>query len=356
MNKNHSNNFYVIGMMSGTSLDGLDICYVHFNFSTTWHYEIIYADTLPYSTYWVQKLAFAHLQTKSYVETLNLEYSNYLNHKIHEFISKYAIQSLDLIASHGHTIWHQPDKGFTKQIGDHRNLVKNLKVPVVVDFRTQDVEFGGQGAPLVPVGDSLLFSDFDACLNFGGFANVSMRINQQLIAFDVCPFNKVLNHYANQLGKDFDEGGHIAATNNVNKSLLKALNGLEYYQKKPPKSLGVEYLNSIVFPLIDKYNITNEVKIATFSKHISIQIAEVIKNHSSVFITGGGAYNKYIINQLYQAVNTKLILPERKVIDFKEAFIFGFLGVLKYLGEINVISTVTGACKSHSSGKIIQPS
>lgn len=353
---NNSNDFYVIGLMSGTSLDGLDLCYVHFKQESQWNFEIIYATTLSYSSQWFKKLSHAHLHSVSYVNQLNYEYSLYLNKQIHEFIATYSIKKIDLIASHGHTVWHQPQENFTKQIGDHQVIASNLKVPVVVDFRSQDVALGGQGAPLVPFGDHYLFSEYDACLNFGGFANVSMLKNQQRIAFDVCPFNKVLNFYAQKLGKPFDDAGKIASSHQVNQDLLQKLNEIEFYQKSGPKSLGVEFLEQYIFPLIEAYHLSEGEKIATFSKHISQQVSKVVTGYKQVLVTGGGAYNDFIVSEIQKITNTYLVIPNEKLIDFKEAMVFALLGLMKYLGKNNVISSVTGAQKNHSSGKIIKPS
>jgi len=340
--------------MSGTSLDGLDLCYVSFKHESKWTYQIIYTITLPYSSDWLNKLSTAHLQSKIYVDQLNYEYSIYLNQQIHSFIQTYHIKKLDLIASHGHTIWHQPELNFTKQIGDHKCITNNLDIPLIVDFRTQDVELGGQGAPLVPVGDHYLFSEYDACLNFGGFANVSMFHNKQRIAFDVCPFNKVINFYAQKLGKVFDDGGKIASNHQVNQDLLQKLNGIEFYQKKGPKSLGVEFLDQIIFPLIENYSITEQEKIATFSKHVAQQVAKSIRDYNKVLVTGGGAYNKYILSEILHLSKTNLILPNKDLIEFKEAMVFAFLGLMKYLGKNNVFRSVTGAQKNHSSGKRVE--
>lgn len=353
MNTNNSKAFYVIGLMSGTSLDGLDLCYVRFKKTTKWNFKLLERNTVSYPAYWQEELQLAHKQSKAYVAKLNKDYSDYLNQMIHLFISDYKIEQLDLIASHGHTIWHQPEQKFTKQIGDHPAIANKLKVPVVVDFRSQDVALGGQGAPLVPVGDEYLFEEYEACLNLGGFANISMKKNHQRIAYDICPFNKVINHYAAQLGKDYDNQGKIAAANQANTALLNALNALNFYQQDGPKSLGVEFLDQHIFPLMEKYSLPSELKIASFSAHVIQQICKNLIPHSRVLITGGGAYNKFIINEIKKHSTAQLTLPSRDLIEFKEAIVFSFLGVLKYLGKTNVLKSVTGASKNHISGKII---
>lgn len=340
--------------MSGTSLDGLDLCYTRFSYDKNWDYQIINASTLAYPSFWSVELNKAHLQSSAYVEQLNYRYSVYLNQQIHGFIEENQIKKIDLIASHGHTIWHQPNQNFTKQIGDDTAIAKQLNVPVIVDFRSQDVAMGGQGAPLVPFGDHYLFKEFDACLNFGGFANVSMVQNKQRIAFDICPLNKVLNFYAKQLGKNYDDEGKIAARHSVQWQLLNQLNQLDFYAQKGPKSLGVEFLDNKVFPLLENYQISPEIKIATFSLHIAQQVAKSIKEFDKVLVTGGGAYNTYILSEIQKLVNSHLIVPGKELVEYKEAMIFGFLGLLKYINKNNVFSSVTGAPKNHSAGIIIK--
>jgi anhydro-N-acetylmuramic acid kinase len=213
---------------------------------------------------------------------------------------------------------------------------------------------GGQGAPLVPIGDRILFSDYDYCLNLGGFSNISFEENGNRIAFDISPVNTVLNFYANQLGLDYDDKGKNSRTGNINLELLNKLNRLDYYQKKYPKSLGFEFVKEIILPLIESYPISIEDKMNTFTEHIAIQIALALPNKKiNLFITGGGAYNDFMIERVqFHLKETKIVIPERKIIEFKEALIFGLLGVLKLRNEINTFSSVTGAKTDHSSGKI----
>ena len=247
--------FYVIGLMSGTSLDGLDIVYVKFQKSDYANFEILLAETISYSDIWKERLQNAINLDKNGTYVLHNEYGVFLGIKTKEFISKNNIQKLDFIASHGHTVFHQPEKGITLQVGDGEEILKATNCTVVADFRTQDVQLGGQGAPLVPIGDRLLFSGYQACVNLGGFANISYERNDLRIAFDICPVNIVMNYYSNKMGLEYDDKGALASKGTIHQGLLKELNSLTFYSKKPPKSLGLEWVQQYVFPLVDKYKL-----------------------------------------------------------------------------------------------------
>ena len=345
----------VIGLMSGTSLDGLDIIYVQIiKEEEKYDFKIMKADTIPYSVVWENNLRNAFSSSNEIVQKLDVSYGKYLGALVNEFIEKYQIPDIDFIASHGHTIFHKPNEGYTLQIGDGQTLSNITGLKIICDFRTQDVDLGGQGAPLVPIGDRLLFSEYDYCLNLGGFANISFEKNKQRIAFDVCPVNIVMNHYAKQLGVDFDKNGEIAATGKVNLELLAILNGLPYYHAPIPKSLGFEFIKEIIFPIIDAQELEIHDILRTFIAHIVIQITNCLddKKSSKVLITGGGTFNKFLINELKKATNCAVIIPSEEIIDNKEALIFALLGVLRAENQVNCLSSVTGATKDHSSGKI----
>ena len=286
--------YFAIGLMSGTSLDGLDICYAKFQNITNWEFEILKTETIPYSPEWKNHLQNAILLSAEDLLALDKEYGFYLGEKTQEFISKNNITDLDFIASHGHTVFHQPQRKFTLQIGDGRAIKLTTKKPVIYDFRSQDVLMGGNGAPLVPIGDELLFSQYDACLNLGGFSNISLQKNHQRIAFDISPVNVVLNYFAEKLGKNYDENGDFARNGAINFKILEELNTLTFYQKSAPKSLGVEFVNSVVFPLLKDE--TPENIIATFTEHIAEQIAKVFNDNQlkTVLVTGGGTFNTYL--------------------------------------------------------------
>ena len=345
--------YFAIGLMSGTSLDGLDICYAKFQNIATWEFEIIKTETIPYSSEWKNRLLNAILLSAEDLLALDKEYGFYLGEKTQEFISKNNITDLDFIASHGHTVFHQPQRKFTLQIGDGRAIKLITKKPVIYDFRSQDVLMGGNGAPLVPIGDELLFSQYDACLNLGGFSNISLQKNHQRIAFDISPVNVVLNYFAEKLGKNYDENGDFARNGAMNFKILEELNALTFYQKSAPKSLGVEFVNSEVLPLL-KDEIPENI-IATFTEHIAEQIAKVFNDNQlkTVLVTGGGTFNTYLLEKIREKSQTELIVPDENIINFKEALIFAFMGVLRLRNEVNVLCSATGSSENHCSGILV---
>ena len=345
--------YFAIGLMSGTSLDGLDICYAKFQNITNWEFEILKTETIPYSPEWKNRLQNAILLSAEDLLALDKEYGFYLGEKTQEFISKNNITDLDFIASHGHTVFHQPQRKFTLQIGDGRAIKLTTKKPVIYDFRSQDVLMGGNGAPLVPIGDELLFSQYDACLNLGGFSNISLQKNHQRIAFDISPVNVVLNYFAEKLGKNYDENGDFARNGAINFKILEELNALTFYQKSAPKSLGVEFVNSKVFPLLKDE--TPENIIATFTEHIAEQIAKVFNDNQlkTVLVTGGGTFNTYLLEKIREKSQTELIVPDENIINFKEALIFAFMGVLRLRNEVNVLCSATGSSENHCSGILV---
>jgi anhydro-N-acetylmuramic acid kinase len=349
--------YNIIGVMSGTSLDGIDFVYVTFKFNKTWSFQILHADTFSYDAYWLEILKDLVLFSNTELKVIDEDYTRYLANKIQNFIDKYNIHDIDAICSHGHTALHQPEKKLTYQIGNLPILASILKTKVVCDFRVQDVELGGQGAPLVPIGDALLFSEYKYCMNLGGFANISTTINNEVIAYDICPVNIVLNYYVKKLGYHFDDGGKIAFTGIINQKLLEQLNNLDFYKMPYPKSLGLEWVKSKVLPLIDSFQLEIKDVLRTFVEHIAFQISRELNNDmsSSVLVTGGGAYNTFLIDRIKSFTNSSVLIPSNNIIEFKEALIFGFLGVLKLRAEINCLQSVTGATHNHSSGNIFSP-
>ena len=347
--------YNIIGVMSGTSLDGIDLAHLNFEIvNGNWNFQILESETIGYSQKWIDQLKIAVGFSESELLHLNKKYTLLLGNTISEFISKYNLKSINAVCSHGHTILHQPKNGFTLQIGNLPEIATICNQKVVCDFRVQDVELGGQGAPLVPIGDRILFSTYDYCLNLGGFSNVSFEENGKRIAFDISPVNTVLNFYANKLGLNYDDKGVISSTGKVNLSLFNELNELNFYKLAHPKSLGFEFVKEIVLPIIESHEISIEDKLATFTEHIAIQIGSALPNKKNkLLISGGGAYNDFLIGRIqYYLKETSFVIPEKKIIEFKEALIFGLLGVLKLRNEINTLSSVTGASKDHSSGKI----
>ncbi|OUR91335.1 anhydro-N-acetylmuramic acid kinase [Flavobacteriales bacterium 34_180_T64] len=349
--------YNVIGVMSGTSLDGVDLVYVTFNSDTEWEFDIHFTETVTYTDSWLNSLKELTSFSLERIQQIDIDYTNYLAEIIWKFIVTNNIKKIDAICSHGHTALHQPENDITYQIGNLPQIAKLLKLPVVCDFRVQDVEFGGQGAPLVPIGDQLLFAKFDSCLNLGGFANISFEHNGIRLAFDICPVNIVLNYYMRQIGLSYDHNGDLGATGQINKDLLKKLNDLSFYSKEPPKSLGLEWVINVVLPLIDDYRLSIKDVLRTFIEHTAIQISKILNiiPLSSVLITGGGVYNSFLIQRIQSRTNGVVVIPSNEIIEYKEALIFGLLGVLKLRNEINCLSSVTGAVKDHSSGKIYLP-
>lgn len=340
--------------MSGTSLDGIDLAEIIFNYcEEKWSFEILAAETVPYTSFWKDELRDAINYSEEKLERLDFKYTEKLSEEISKFIRKNAIHEIDAICSHGHTVLHQPNRGFTYQIGNLPRIAKMLGQTVVCDFRTQDVELGGQGAPLVPIGDKLLFSEYDYCLNLGGFANCSFEKDGERIAFDICPANIVLNKYAEKLGKDFDDEGKLAASGNIDTDLLNKLNSLPFYAEKAPKSLGLEWVKENIFPILDDYETSSEDILRTFTEHIAIQLSKQFSKNASILITGGGVYNSFLIERLKSLASIDVIIPSPQIVEYKEALIFGLLGVLKLRDEVNCLASVTGASKDHSSGKIM---
>lgn len=349
----NSQKYQVIGLMSGTSLDGLDVAGCSFEkISDHWKFSILYADTITYPVELFEQLKSAHLLSSFDLRKLDTDLGHFFGLKTADFIRKYNLKP-DLVASHGHTIFHKPDLGFTLQIGDGPAISTYLDCPLVFDFRSKDLALGGQGAPLVPIGDHLLFSEYDACINLGGFANISYVAENRRIAYDICPVNFVLNHHAQSLGFDYDRGGELARSGNIDFSVLHTLNNLDFYSQQSPKSLGREWVEANVSPILQPIEARDVL--ATFTKHIAMQISQIInQNHlQNVLFTGGGTKNDFLMQKISEKTQAKIQIPSVEIIDFKEALIFAFLGLLRYRNEINVLSSVTGAKYDHSAGSIV---
>tara|TARA_R110000868_G_C10969416_1_gene769545 strand:+ start:7282 stop:8346 length:1065 start_codon:yes stop_codon:yes gene_type:complete len=349
--------YKVIGVMSGTSLDGVDLVYTSFNLNTSWNFKIIYSETVTYNEHWVKILKDLVLLSEDELKETDNAYTSYLATIIKGFILKYNIKDIDAVCSHGHTALHRPEKKLTYQIGNLPILASLLKQTVACDFRVQDVALGGQGAPLVPIGDALLFPEFDFCLNLGGFANISATINKERIAYDICPVNIVLNYYVRQLGFDYDNEGTIASSGIICEELLLKLNDLDFYKETYPKSLGLEWVYSQIIPTINSFQLEIKDILRTFVEHVATQISKEIhcKKDALVLITGGGVYNRFLINRIKKHTKNTIKTPSKTIIEFKEALVFGFLGVLKLRNDFNCLQSVTGASRNHSSGNIFHP-
>ena len=349
------NEINVIGLMSGTSMDGVDIAYVKFvNSNNVWKYECLQAQTIPYEERWRIRLSQLHKQPIFLYPKTSAYYGKYLGQLVNQFVKKHAIQA-DLISSHGHTIFHQPEAGFTAQVGDGAAIHAITGLPVVCDFRTTDVALGGQGAPLVPIGDQLLFSAYDACLNLGGIANISFTRLSDVKAFDIAPCNIVLNRVARWLNLVYDDGGKIAASGLADEELFNKLNDLDFYHLQTAKSLGREWINEVFWPVVKSVSDISEADLmATLSAHIAFQIKRVIEKYrpQKMLITGGGAFNTHLIEQLQQQQTTQIHIPDEQTIQYKEAIIFALLGVLRVNNLNNSLKSVTGASRNNIGGAL----
>jgi anhydro-N-acetylmuramic acid kinase len=348
------NRYHVIGIMSGTSLDGVDLAECIFEIQNErWIYSIINAETVSYSDNWKKRLSNASELNAFDFVLLQKEYGGLLSEFISGFILKYNATP-DFISSHGHTVFHKPDLGITCQIGDGAVMAARLNMQVVCDFRSVDVALNGQGAPLVPIGDELLFSEYFFRLNLGGIANISYKENGKTIAFDICPFNMALNYLAEQLGCDFDESGIFASKGVINHELLVHLSELDFFKSLPPKSLGREWFDAFFQPILDSYSISVNDKLRTVAELIAVQIGKATETaqKQKILVTGGGTFNKFVLSLIQKKSKNKIITTDPKIINFKEALIFGFLGVLRMRGQYNCLSSVTGALRDSVGGCI----
>ena len=352
----------VLGMMSGTSLDGLDLALCHFwKEGGRWCFSIEKTETRHYPDEIREQLKEAISLDAVKLFTLDINYGKFLGNAAFEFLNSNRI-SADLIASHGHTVHHRPDLGFTLQIGNGLQIANISGIDTVCDFRSLDISLGGQGAPLVPIGDRSFFSEYTFCLNLGGISNVSMEKDNSRIAYDIGIANMLLNYISEKLDLAYDAGGAIARSGSKDIVLLEKLNSLEYYSLPFPKSTGYEWFESEIIPIIEATDLSEADLLNTSVHHICEQIAAELFNHSSrqgdrVLITGGGAMNNYLIDVLREKLNNRveIVIPDEKLVSFKEALVFAFMGLLRKLNEINVLSSVTGAKKDSCSGILHSP-
>ena len=294
-----------------------------------------------------------HKRDEKFIKKINIEYGKLIGNQINKFI-KDNNSDIDFIASHGHTIFHQPEKKITLQIGDGQTIANTTNLKTISNFRKLDVELNGQGAPLVPIGDLFLFNEYKYCLNLGGFSNLSIKKHDGIIAYDICPVNIILNYLSKKNNLDYDKDGKIGKSGNVNLDLLYKLNKIDFYKKPYPKSLSREWLENEILNLDELNHLKTKDLLATFYEHIGYQVGEKLKDNS-VYISGGGAKNKFLINRIKKYSKSKIIIADQLNIDFKEAIIFGFLGVLKNRNEINCLKDVTGADRDSCSGEICYP-
>lgn len=354
--------YHVLGMMSGTSLDGLDMAHCHIWWEEgQWQFEIGSAKTVSYSEKWKISLQNAiHLSEEAHHQ-LHLDYGCWLGEQAKAFMETADLR-VDFISSHGHTSHHRPEEGFTFQLGDGQLLANTSGKKVVCDFRTKDVSLGGQGAPLVPIGDRLLFHNYDFCLNLGGISNISFEKNGQRIAYDIGLANMPLNYITQKLGLAYDEDGALARSGTLDLDLLKSLNQFDYYKLPYPKSTGYEWFTSEVVPLIESFKISESDMLHTFIHHNCEQVAKEVQKHTSkpkskLFVAGGGALNTFFMDTLREKLGStiEIRIPSQTMIAFKEALVFALMGVLRMKEKINVLKSVTGAREDSCSGRIFEP-
>ena len=343
--------------MSGTSLDGLDLVYVLFYLEDgAWRYQIVKAETVAYPVRWQSQLANAHTLNAEALIALDRAYGTYIGEQVRLFVN--GLQKPDFVASHGHTIMHRPELGYTLQIGHGANLAQAAGLPVVADFRSADVAAGGQGAPLVPAGEQILFQEHHAFVNLGGFANASLVSDKGIIAFDIVPCNIVLNALCTRLNLQYDAGGRIAASGKSIPQLLDKLNALPYYRLNPPKSLGREWVSAYITPLLEQYA-SDPIPdlLHTFCLHVAEQVhlavAAKIDSDDTILFSGGGVFNAFLMQAIRQCGLGKAIaVPDEQTICFKEALVFAFLGLLFFNDIPNCLPSVTGASRPVIGGAL----
>ncbi len=355
--------YRAIGIMSGSSMDGLDIAFTELTETGgKWRYEIIATECLEYPDEWRERLLTAVDLSALDYQLLHTDYGHYIGKAINEFITKNNLHHrVNLIASHGHTTFHLPNKKMTAQLGDGAAIAAVTRLPVVSDLRSLDVAFGGQGAPIVPIGEKLLLGEYQYFLNIGGIANISLNEADNYKAFDVCAANKILNMLAGRKGLPYDEGGRIASSGKVDDHLLKQLNALDFYKRSAPKSLGNEFGTSVIYPLIENAGLSVEDALSTYAEHIALQIKAAIiiyeqtAANKKMLVTGGGAFNTFLIERLTDLLSEEeiiIVIPGEQLIQYKEALIMALMGVLRWREEVNVLSSVTGAAQNSIGGAL----
>ena len=354
--------YRAIGLMSGSSLDGLDIVFAEFHENAgKWNFEWKAVDCYAYTEEWQKRLRHATSLNAFDYQLLHVEYGHYLGREVNRFIDQYDLQyQVGLIASHGHTSFHLPSRGMTAQLGDGAAIAAETGLPVVSDLRAMDVALGGQGAPIVPIGERLLLGDYQYFLNLGGIANLS-RNGDPYLAFDVCPANRVLNELAAELGLAYDPAGAHAASGKLLPGLLEQLDQLGYYRETGPKSLANEFGTDTVLPLVKAQGAPVADLMRTYVEHIAGQIARSVAGlqadpsaaPSKMLVTGGGAFHAFLIERLREKLapaNVELALPDNNLIQYKEALIMALIGILRWREEVNVYSSVTGARRDSVGG------
>lgn len=342
-------------------MDGLDIIFAEFDeHGGNWSYEIKAAACYEYNNEWMQKLkAATSLSAYEYL-LLHTSYGKYLGEQVNRFIDEHSLHhQVQLIASHGHTTFHAPQQGMTAQLGDGAAVAATTGINVVSDLRAMDIALGGQGAPIVPMGEKLLLNEYPLLLNIGGIANISFRDKEKYVAFDICPANQVLNMLADSAGKKYDEDGWMAASGKVLTDVLQQMNDLDYYKQPYPKSLANEFGSETVYNLLPKENINDALR--TCVEHIAVQLKHAIANlqpatgNLQLLVTGGGAHNRFLVERIKNEIaplGVTVVVPDEMLINYKEALIMALLGVLRWREQATVMSMVTGAERNSIGGAV----
>lgn len=349
--------YRVLGIMSGSSMDGLDMvyCLIEEN-AGEWSYQIEHGECMAFDPEWKNRLEdITRLSALELIRT-HSALGRWIGYQANEFMERYGLEhKVHFISSHGHTVFHEPHHQMTFQIGDGAGISVITGLPVISDLRNIDVALGGQGAPIVPIGEKLFWKDFNYFLNIGGIANLTKTDTKDYMAYDVCPANRVLNELAKEKHLEYDQGGAIASEGNINLPLLEALNNLEYYTQKPPKSLANEMGTQKIIPLIGTYNLSTEDKMRTYVEHICVQISQQCEDSGRMLVTGGGAFNGFLIQILREKLKQReieIIIPDKTLIEFKEALVMALIGVLRWREESNVLNSVTGSSRNSIGGAL----
>jgi len=348
----------VIGIMSGSSLDGLDVDFSFFSETKAgWTYQNITSATISFPGELHSRLKNADQIFGKELTKLDIDFGNWVGKKIMEFCEN-CEQVPDLISSHGHTIFHEPENEFTLQIGSAQCIAQKTKLPVISDFRLKDIVKGGQGAPLVVIGEKLLLREYKSFLNLGGIANLTLFEEGKIKSFDIAPCNQVLNHFSKKLGLAYDAEGEWARRGAVDKEWLEYLKTVSYFKKNPPKSLANQFTSQYV---LKSYPTKTEDALNTYCYFLKYELEKWIKNllpgkqEVPILATGGGAKNTFLMEVFNQSPFLDLIAADEHLVDYKEAMIFGFLGALRWFDQINILSAATGANSDSCSGTIYYP-
>ena len=353
--------YHVIGTMSGSSLDGLDIAYcILEEIGGKWTYQIPHSTCIAFDTEWSDKLHRLTSMTGKELLLAHTSFGHWMGKAIQQFIDTHQLQhKIHLVSSHGHTVFHEPALGMTFQLGDGAAIAAETNLPVVTDLRNLDVALGGQGAPIVPIGEKLFWNQYSSFLNIGGISNLTIHTQDKHIAFDVCAANRVLNMLASLFGHKYDQDGILARSGKLIPSLLQELNALDYYQRSNPKSLANEFGTEVVYPIVNSAHGSVEDKLHTYAEHIAIQIASSCKlfhlQQSEMLVTGGGALNNFLMERISQLLSEQSItthVPDTQLIQYKEALVMALVGTLRWREEVNVMHQVTGATRSSVGGAL----